>query len=124
MMAERAAWRERAAKVLAGAGAMMIGEGAPRLPNTLCFATPGFEAGLQVMALDLAGVMVSAGAACSSGKVTPSHVLEAMGAGELAACAVRASGGWDTRESDWTRLAAAWIEANDRRSTRRSASAA
>src|SRR5690606_36961176 len=60
----------------------IYGANAPRLPNTLCFAAPGFAGETQVMALDLAGVAVSAGAACSSGKVSRSHVLEAMGAGE------------------------------------------
>ena len=56
------------------------------------------------MALDLAGVMVSAGSACSSGKVKASHVLEAMGQGDLAACAIRVSGGWATTEADWNAL--------------------
>ncbi len=57
----------------------MFGEGVPRLPNTSCVAMPGVAAETQVMALDLGGVAVSAGAACSSGKVKASHVLAAMG---------------------------------------------
>ena len=57
----------------------MIGAAAPRLPNTTALALPGVAAETQVIALDLDGVMVSAGAACSSGKVGPSHVLAAMG---------------------------------------------
>jgi cysteine desulfurase len=120
----QAAWRDAAAARLAAAGATIMGDSAARLPNTLCFARRGFPAELQVMTLDLAGVMVSAGAACSSGKVTPSHVLDAMGEGELAACAVRASGGWATTEDDWTGLAAAWIQAHDRHAARHRVSAA
>ena len=57
------------------------------------------------MALDIAGVAVSAGSACSSGKVTASHVLNAMGAGEKAEQAIRVSGGWQTRRQDFERLA-------------------
>jgi cysteine desulfurase len=66
------------------------------------------------MQLDLAGVMVSAGAACSSGKVKASHVLSAMGLGELAGCSIRASGGWATTENDWNRFADAWLAARER----------
>ena len=58
---------------------VVIGAAAPRLPNTTALALPGIAAETQVIALDLDGVMVSAGAACSSGKVGPSHVLSAMG---------------------------------------------
>src|SRR5205814_2715169 len=60
--------------------AIVIGAATPRLPNTSAIALPGVSAETQVIALDLDGVMVSAGAACSSGKVGPSHVLQAMGA--------------------------------------------
>jgi len=81
----------RAAGRLTAAGAVVMGAGAPRLPNTLCIATPRFPADLQVMNLDLAGVMVSAGSACSSGKVKASPVLAAMGQGDLAHCAIRVS---------------------------------
>ncbi|MDP3174606.1 MAG: aminotransferase class V-fold PLP-dependent enzyme, partial [Phenylobacterium sp.] len=123
-IAEHSTWRDAAELALREAGAVVFGERVDRLANTLCFAAPGYDANLQVMSLDLAGVMVSAGAACSSGKVTPSHVLAAMGAGDLAGCAIRASGGWATCEQDWSRLAEAWIEANDRRTARRRASAA
>ena len=62
---------------------------------------PGVAADTQVIALDLEGVMVSAGAACSSGKVGPSHVLQAMGIqSDLAASTIRVSLGWNTREQD------------------------
>jgi len=97
----------------------VMGEGAPRLANTLCVATPEFTSDLQVMGLDLAGVLVSAGAACSSGKVKASPVLTAMGQGDLAACAIRVSGGWNTDDGDWSRLAEAWLEAHGRQAARR-----
>lgn len=81
-----------------------------RLPNTLCIGLPGMPAETQVMALDLAGVAVSAGSACSSGKVTPSHVLTAMGLPEPAAReALRFSLGWASTAEDVERAAAAWI---------------
>jgi cysteine desulfurase len=72
----------------------------PTLPNTLALALPGVAATTQVMALDLAGVAVSAGAACSSGKVAESHVLAAMGLGPLAGQTIRVSLPWTATESD------------------------
>lgn len=118
-LAAQAGWRDAAEARLREAGVVVFGEGAPRLPQTLNFAREGFGSELQVMALDLAGVMVSAGAACSSGKVAKSHVLEAMGAGDLAGCAIRVSGGWATTEDDWTQFVDAWLEADARQATRR-----
>jgi cysteine desulfurase len=115
----QAAWRDAAADRLKAAGGLVMGEAAPRLANTLCIASPGFGAELQVMGLDLAGVMVSAGSACSSGKVKASPVLTAMGRGELAACAIRISGGWATTEQDWARFADAWLEIHARHAARR-----
>jgi cysteine desulfurase len=79
---------------------------------------PGFPAEMQVIALDLAGVQVSAGAACSSGKVKASHVVAAMGREDLAPCSIRVSGGWATTAEDWSRCAAAWIALNQRRAAR------
>jgi cysteine desulfurase len=114
-----AIWRDAAAVRLKAAGAVVLGEGEPRLPNTLCVAARGWDAERQVMALDLAGVMVSAGSACSSGKVKASHVLTAMGHADLAASAIRVSGGWDTTEQDWNRFADAWLEAHARHTARR-----
>jgi cysteine desulfurase len=77
------------------AGARIIGLGALRLPNTTCLALPGMRAESQVIALDLAGFAVSAGAACSSGRVARSHVLEAMGLEALAGEAIRVSLPWN-----------------------------
>jgi cysteine desulfurase len=89
--------------------AVIFGETAPRLPNTLCFAAPGVEAATLMIALDLAGVAVSSGSACSSGKVAPSHVLAAMGAApELTRGAIRLSLGWASEEDDVRRFAAAF----------------
>ena len=115
----QAAFRDAAAERLKAEGCVVMGEAAPRLPNTLCIAAPGWTSDLQVMGLDLAGVMVSAGSACSSGKVKASPVLAAMGQGELAACAIRVSGGWCSTEADWQTFTQAWLEAYARHSARR-----
>ncbi len=89
--------------------AVVYGGDVARLPNTLCIAMPGVAAATQVMALDLAGVMVSAGAACSSGKVRRSHVLDAMGVPAAEAeCAIRISLGWSTAAADIDHLVEAW----------------
>jgi len=117
-------WRDATAERLKAYGAVVVGEGAPRLPNTLCVASPGHTSDLQVMSLDLAGFMVSAGSACSSGKVKASPVLAAMGLGDLAACAIRVSGGWATTQADWAAFADAWIEVQSRHAARRRAPAA
>jgi cysteine desulfurase len=91
------------------ADAAIFGETAPRLPNTVCFAVPGVEAATLMIALDLAGVAVSSGSACSSGKVTPSHVLAAMGVTpELARGAIRLSLGFASSEADVDRFAHAF----------------
>jgi len=89
--------------------AVMLGAAAPRLPNTAAIAMPGVAAETQVIALDLDGVMVSAGAACSSGKVGPSHVLEAMGVGpDLVGSTIRVSLGWSSNEADVAHFLRAW----------------
>ena len=90
--------------------AVIFGRAAERLPNTTALAMPGHAAETQVMALDLAGIAVSAGAACSSGKVRSSHVLEAMGAGDLAGHSIRISWGWASSEDDIDRLAERWLD--------------
>jgi cysteine desulfurase len=107
------------ASLLAACPAAPVHGGNPetRLPNTLCIGMPGVPAETQVMAFDLAGVAVSAGSACSSGKVTPSHVLTAMGLPEQAAReAVRFSLGWASKPEDVERAAAAWIALWQRKS--------
>ncbi len=97
-------------------GAVVVGSAAARLCNTSCLALPGIPAQVQVMALDLAGVMVGAGAACSSGKVAQSHVLKAMGlAPELAECAIRVSLGPASRGEEVEKFLAAWCELARRR---------
>ena len=81
--------------------AVIYGERAPRLPNTSAFAIPGASAETMLMAFDLAGVALSSGSACSSGKVRRSHVLEAMGIGrDVAAGSLRLSLGWNSQQGD------------------------
>jgi cysteine desulfurase len=95
--------------------ARIIGAAAPRLPNTSCILLPGVPAETQVIALDLAGVRVSAGAACSSGKVARSPVLEAMGLGEAAAGeAIRVSLPWNATAESVERFLAAWAPLRER----------
>jgi cysteine desulfurase len=96
--------------------AVIYGGAARRLPNTSCIGLPGVSNEVQVMALDLAGVAISAGSACSSGKLTPSHVLQAMGADDgTAASAIRVSLGWQTTAADCDRFVEAWTALANRR---------
>ncbi|WP_323041817.1 cysteine desulfurase family protein [Gemmobacter sp.] len=93
-------------------GTISVGHAARRLPNTLCLVTPGWKGETQVMRMDLAGFAVSAGSACSSGKVRASRVLRAMGFDEVAAAsALRISIGPETAETDVMRFAEAWAAA-------------
>ena len=90
-------------------GAVIFGAAAERLPNTTLFAAEGMKAETAVISFDLEGIAVSSGAACSSGKVQPSHVLAAMGVSPaLTRGAVRLSLGWTTTETDIERLLGAW----------------
>jgi cysteine desulfurase len=114
----QSAWRATAEQAVEAAGAVVLGAAAPRLPQTLALAAPGFASELQVMTLDLAGVMVSAGAACSSGKVKASPTVEAMGRADLAPFALRVSGGWATTAEDWSRFAEVWTAAYARHRAR------
>jgi cysteine desulfurase len=89
--------------------AVIFGEAAQRLPNTTLFAVEGMKAETAVIAFDLEGIAVSSGAACSSGKVQPSHVLAAMGVSPaLLRGAIRVSLGWTTTAADVERFLAAW----------------
>ena len=91
-------------------GTILVGRDGPRLPNTLCLIAPGWKGETQVMAMDLAGYAVSAGSACSSGKVRSSRVLQAMGFdGELAGQAIRISIGPDVTEDVIMRFADTWL---------------
>jgi cysteine desulfurase len=102
-------------------GILVFSADVPRLPNTTLFTVPGLKAETAVIGFDLAGVAISSGSACSSGKVQPSHVLEAMGFGpKLAQGAVRLSLGWSTQEADidlclkaWRKLANTLLRGDD-----------
>lgn len=104
-------WRDDAETVVKAAGAVIVGEGAQRLPNTLFLAVSDWDSPRQLITLDLAGVMVSGGSACNSGKTKPSRTILATGRIDLASGGLRASGGWATTENDWQRFADAWAAA-------------
>ncbi|MEQ7155299.1 cysteine desulfurase family protein [Brevundimonas aurifodinae] len=116
-----AVWRDAAEAAVEKAGATIIGKGAPRLPNTLFLSVPDWESPQALIVLDLEGVMVSAGSACSSGKTKPSRTIVAMGRMDLATGGVRVSGGWSTTKDDWSRFSAAWTTAYARYRARQSA---
>ncbi len=99
-------WRDSlAASVANWAKSTIFSQGAERLPQTLCLGIAGMSAETLVIGLDLEGIAVSSGSACSSGKVGPSHVLAAMGVRpEMARSAIRVSFGWDTDETDLDRF--------------------
>ena len=98
---------------------IIAGSSAPRLPNTTSLILPGAPAETQVIALDLAGVAVSAGAACSSGKVRQSHVLAAMGYGADAGCAIRVSLPWNAGAETVARFLGAWGRMRERLAARK-----
>jgi cysteine desulfurase len=103
----------------AGGPTKLVGKESPRLPNTSCLLTPGWKGETQVMALDLAGFAVSAGSACSSGKVRESAVLRAMGYGPGEAdCAIRVSLGPTTTDGEVRRFAATFLRLRDRQLAR------
>jgi cysteine desulfurase len=106
-----AALRDRLESALRAAspGLVIFGAGVERLPNTTLFAVAGAKAETLLIALDLAGIAVSSGSACSSGKVAPSHVLAAMGVpAALARAAIRVSLGHTTAECDIELFQKAW----------------
>lgn len=90
--------------------AIIVSSDAPRLPNTSCIVMPNVTSEVQLMNFDMEGFCISAGAACSSGRIEPSYVLKAMGYDEkMASCAIRVSTGWDSKESDIAAFTAAWL---------------
>ncbi len=89
---------------------IIMGENVERLPNTTCVYMPYLSSEAQVIALDLEGFAVSAGSACSSGKIKESHVLNAMGADWASKNSIRISSGWQNSENDLEKLAQAYIE--------------
>ncbi len=98
---------------------IFFGQECPRLPNTACFAAPGWRGETQVMQMDLAGFAVSAGSACSSGKTQESRVLRAMGYdAETAGSAIRVSLGPTTTEAEVLAFAEAWTAAHEKRRAR------
>ena len=112
---EIAALRDQMQAAVVEAGAHVWGDGAERLPGTLCFSAPGFSAETQLMSMDLAGVAVSSGSACSSGKVKASHVLAAMGADDAQSMsALRVSLGWNSTQEDADAFIRAWSAAYER----------
>ena len=95
--------------VAAASETIFVGKDMPRIANTSCFAVPGWRGETQVMQMDLAGFAISAGSACSSGKVRESRVLGAMGyGGDVAGSAIRVSLGPLTTQDDVLRFAEAW----------------
>ncbi len=109
---EIAALRDRMQDAAEAAGAKIWGAGAERLPGTLCLSAEGFPGATQLMTMDLAGIAISAGSACSSGKTRPSHVLAAMGASEEeATSAIRVSMGWNSTKEDADAFAREWPNA-------------
>lgn len=110
-----AAMRDRMQSAAEDAGAVIWGKGEARLPGTLSLSAPGFSSATQLMTMDLAGIAISSGSACSSGKTKPSHVLSAMGADdELAKCGIRVSLGWNSTEEDVDAFRREWPEAYKR----------
>lgn len=112
---EIAGLRDRMQEVAVAAGAKVWGSEEKRLPGTLCLSAEGFSGATQLMTMDLAGIAISAGSACSSGKTKPSHVLRAMGASEgEATSAIRVSLGWNSTEEDAAAFIREWPKAYER----------
>ena len=91
------------------AGGLVVGANSPRIPTIGAYAMPGASAASQLIQFDLAGIAISAGSACSSGSMKPSHVLKAMGmAAELAGTVIRVSFGPNTDNDEIERFLAEW----------------
>jgi len=98
---------------------IFVGNTGKRLPNTSCLAYPGWKGETQVMQMDLAGFAISAGSACSSGKVRESRVLRAMGYdASVASAAIRVSLGPETTEDEILRFAEIWLKQLDKHRAR------
>ena len=111
LQSQLAIWRDQMehAIITAAPDAHFVGSEVPRVANTSCILMPGVPSATQLMAFDLAGIAVSSGSACSSGKITPSHVLGAMGYDpESAGSALRVSLGWDSRPEDVMAVVQNW----------------
>lgn len=124
--ARLAALRDELEAGLARLGPVTVfGGGAPRLPNTSCFASPGVAGSTALISLDLAGIAVSTGSACSSGKTKASPVLDAMGVDhDLSRGMLRISFGWTSDRADVGRFLDAWTKIAQRATRLRAASAA
>lgn len=94
--------------------AMVFGRNAARLPNTTAIHMPGVGSETQLMSFDLENIAISAGSACSSGRIEASHVAKAMGFTEKASSSIRISGGWNTTEDDVRKMTASWKKLYDR----------
>jgi len=102
-------WLDAMEEDILAEGGIIFGKSAPRLPNTSLIGMPGVASETQLIRFDLDGMAVSAGSACSSGRIEPSHVLSAMGAdAATAGSALRISGGWNAQEADIQAAAQAW----------------
>lgn len=108
-------WRDKIEQALSIAPIRIFGKDAPRVANTTMFALPGASSETQLISLDLAGICVSNGSACSSGTVKESHVLKAMGATSAeATSSLRVSLGWNTTEKEVDFFIAEWLKMYDR----------
>ena len=107
--------RERLEREIVAAGGVVIAAETPRIATIGAYATPGIASASQLVQLDLAGISVSAGSACSSGSMKPSQVLAAMGvSAELAGSTIRVSFGPDTSERDVDRFLVEWRRLRNR----------
>ena len=93
---------------LQGLGVTILGADAPRVPGILAVVQPHWASNLQLIQMDMAGICVSSGSACSSGKVKASRIVAAMGLADMADKVLRVSSGWTTTAEDWERFYAAW----------------
>lgn len=117
-------WLDEMEAQMQEAGGVIFGKDAPRLPNTVCVAMTRVGNEVQLIDFDLNGYAVSAGSACSSGRIEKSHVLLAMGVStELASCAIRISVGWNTTQDEIKKFTQAWLELSNRLTQSNKASA-